>query len=217
MTMQFRTVKAWLVNYLGAHETAGGYRVIGYSDSGIAASELQGSNRLVQIFASGGDLPQKSSAKSGPVVHDVAMSVELLTACAASVDLTVLENPTATPAQIAGALAASQEASSRADEDFDQFFDVVFNLLMDNEQQDLGYPGEVSSRWIKSWKKGTPMPRGEVVVIPGTIEFSFRVTESITGVGVVTPVQGQAVRVAINASADEAGTPQEGSAVLAGG
>jgi hypothetical protein len=147
----------------------------------------------------------------------VTCSVELLTACSASVDLTVLNDPTATAGQIAAALAASQKAASIADDDFDEFFDTVYNLLMDNEQQDLGHAGEVGSRWVKGWKKGSPLNRGATVVIPGTIEFGFRVTEQITGAAVVVPTTDQAVRVAINASADEAGTPQTGSRVLAGG
>jgi hypothetical protein len=217
MTMQFRTMKAWLVNYLGAHSVAGGFRVVGYADAGIDSAQLKGSNRMLQVFVSGGEIPAKSSAKCGPVVHDVAFSVELLTACASSVDLSVLNDPAATSGEIAAALAASQKAAAIADDDFDEFLDIVFNLLMDNEQQDLGHPGEVASRWIKSWKKGSPLNRGEHVILPGTIDFSFRVSEEITGCAVITPTPNQAVRVAINASADEVGTPQEGSAVLAGG
>lgn len=215
--MQFRTIKAWLVGYLGAHAAAGGFRIVGYNDASIGATQLIGANRLLQIFVSGGDIPAKSSPKSGPVVHDVAVSVELLTACAASVDLTVLNDPTATAGDIAAALAASQKAASLADDDWDQFFDVVFNLLMANDQQDLGHKGEVGSRWVKGWRKGNPMNRGATVIIPGTIDFSFKVTEELTGCAVVVPTTDQAVRVAINASADETGTPQEGSAVLAGG
>lgn len=215
--MMFRHVKDWIVDYLGRNASRNGFRVVGFNDSDIDASQLRGTSRLVQVFVRSGEMPAKSSPFVGPVVHDVSVAVELLTACASSVDLSVLESETATPAQIATALAASQKAAQLADEDFDELFEVVYRLLMANDVQDLGYPGEVSRRWSPSWKKAAPLNRGESVIIAGSIEFGFQVSESLTGLYPVTPTADGAIRVAINASANEGGTPQEGSAVLAGG
>ncbi len=215
--MQFRMVKAWLVAYLASHATAGKFRVVGYGDTDIDASRLRNPNRLVQVFAKSGDFPVKASAFTGPSAHDVSLTVELLTAASSSVDLSALSDPNATPGDIAAALAASQKAAQLADDDADEFVEVIYQLLMANDQQDLGYPGEVAGRWVSNWKKGSPLNRGENVILPCTIDFGFRVEEAFTGVDVLTPEPGEAVRVAINASADETGTPQEGSAVLAGG
>ncbi len=149
--------------------------------------------------------------------HKVDVSVELLTACPAAVDLTVLDNPAATSVQIAAALAASQKATARADDDFDEFFETVYGLLMANDQLDLGHPGEVGGRWVSDWKKGSPLNRGENIIIPGSINFSFRVAEDLLGSTPTVPTADEAVSIAINASANDVGTPQEGSAVLAGG
>lgn len=214
--MQFRSVKGWLASYLAAHAAVGGFRVVGYNDSEIDASQLRGTNRLVQVFVKSGQFP-KAGSFHGPVIHDVSMGVELLTAASASVDLTVLNDPDAEAGDIAAALAASHKAAKLADDDFDDLFEVVYQLLMANDQEDLGFPGEVANRWAASWTKGMPLTRGANVIISGTIEFSFRVAEDLLGVFPVVPTAGEAVRVAIDASANEDGTPQPGSAVLAGG
>jgi hypothetical protein len=129
----------------------------------------------------------------------------------------VLNDPAAKASDIANALVEAQKAAELADTDYDELREVVIGLLMNNEVEDLGYPGEVGNRWVNGWSKGNPMNRGANVIISGTIDFGFRVLEELAGLYPVQPTENEAVRVAINCSADEDGTPQEGSAVLAGG
>jgi hypothetical protein len=215
--MSFRDIKGWVVDYLGGKATSLGYRVIGYNDSGIDASELRGSNRLVQVFVKSGEFPRQSSAFTGPVTPAVSVAVELLASASASADLSVLDDSGASAAELAAALAASQKAAAMADDSFDELAEIIFQLLMANDQQDLGHEGCVANRWVTGWRKGSPLNRGENVIIPGTIEFGFRCAEELTGVYPVVPTTDSAIRVDINASADTDGTPQEGSAVSAGG
>jgi hypothetical protein len=215
--MRFRNIKSWLVSYLGTHATAGGYRVLGYKDDAIDASNLSDSNRLAQVFVKGGDFPKNASAHHGPVMHDVNVSVELLTSATASVDLSVLESETATDGQRAAAIASAEKATALADDDADEFFDTIYQLLMAADQQDLGYPDEVANRWAARWTKGAPIMRGSRVVIPVTIEFGFRTVEDLTGVQGIAPTSGELVTAEIQTTTTEDADPEGGAAVTVGG
>ncbi len=215
--MRFRDVKAWIVTYLGTHAAAGGYLVLGYKDDAVDATKLADSNRLVQVFAKSGDFPMNASAFHGPVMHDVSVSVELLTACKASADLSVLESESATDGQRAAALTASEKATLLADDDADEFIDTIYQLLMAADQQELGYPEEVANRWVGKWNKGAPIMRGSMVVIPATIDFSFRTVEDLTGVSPVTPTPGEVVSAQVKTTTTEDADPEGGAAVTVGG
>lgn len=215
--MRFRNIKSWLVSYLGAHATAGGYRVLGYKDDAIDASKLSGSDRLVQVFVKGGEFPKNASAHHGPVMHDVNLSVELLTSATASVDLSVLESESATDGQRAAALTAMEKATKAADDDADEFLDIIYQHLMAADQQDLGYPDEVANRWVLRWTKGAPIMRGSRVVIPVTIDFGFRTVEDLTGETPKTPTSGELVTAEIKTTTTEDDDPEGGAAVTVGG
>ena len=215
--MRFRDVKAWLVNYLGAHATAGGYRVLGYQDDAIDARKLLDSDRLVQVFVKSGDFQKNASSSHGTVMHDVTVSVEMLTAQTASVDLSVLESESASDVQRAAALTASEKATALADDDADEFIDTIYQHLMDNEQQDLGFEGYVANRWAAKWNKGAPIMKGSTVVIPASIDFSFRCVENITGASPVTPTAGHLIEAEIKTTTTEDADPEGGAAVTVGG
>lgn len=217
MTMRFRAVKDWIVDYLAANATAGKFRVLGYRDDAVAASTLVNPDRLVQVFAKSGDFPRNASGYTGPVSHDVSLEIALLTACTSTVDLSVLGSETSTPAQIAAAMMASEKATKRADDDSDEFVDTVFQLLMAADQQEFGLPGHVANRWAASWKKGAPIMRGSTVVIPASLEFSFRVDEDLTGEIPKTPTADELVSAAILVTTDEDADPVGGAAVTVGG
>ena len=146
MTMQFRTVKAAVVNILGL-AAAGRFRVVGYKPRAMAAEEANDSLRTVQVFYSDGRFPKSGGGSLGPVLHDVTLKIDLAVACAAKGNLSVLENPAATAVQLAAALDTFQESADLADSTMDTLIDVVYQILMDGENLDLGMPkGEVASR-----------------------------------------------------------------------
>jgi len=179
--MNFRTVKAAVVTLLGA-AAAGRFTVIGYQTRGQAAAEVKDSSRTVQVFFSRGEFPKSGGGMSGPVRHNLTIRLELLAGAAAKGDLATLNDENATAVQMAAAIAAFQQASDAADESFDELADIVYQIMMDAENYDLGLdPGEVSSRWIGSIDKSEPTPRGEYVVIPGTLEMTCTVSEVLVG------------------------------------
>lgn len=175
--MWFRTVKASVEGIL-ASAAAGQYRVLGYQEPGLSADNLSGVDRLVQVFYRRGQFPKSASGR-GPFEHKVQMDLVLTVSAPAHADLTVLDSPTATSAQLAAALAAVSPAGKIADDSMDEFFELIYAAIMDGDQLDLGNPYKVANRWVDSFEKTDVLPRGEYVVIGGTAELSFKVSEEV--------------------------------------
>lgn len=219
MTMMFRTAKAALQALLAGYASTGGYRVMGYKADALDASDLSGARRLVQVYASEGDFPKGNSAFNGPSRHEPVYAIELMTSKAAEVDLTVLENESATAVELAAAIAASQEATALADDDLDEFIDVVFNLLMDNRNMNLDMDTasyRITDRWIPKWKKSAPMQRGQLVTIHARLDFTCRMVEEFLGLTPVSAEEG-AVKTELQIATDEDGEPGEALAASQAG
>jgi hypothetical protein len=177
MTMMFRTIKDNVVSILG-DAAAGQYRVAGYQEQRLAAEELEGNLRLVQVRYKHGAFPRSASGR-GPFAHNVNLQIVLTVSHAAGTDLSVLDNPAATPAQIAAALGASIPAEKEADDAMDELFDLVFNTLMAGDNLDLGAQYQVANRWIEEFEKSDVINRGEYAVVGGMTSLSFRVEEQV--------------------------------------
>jgi len=179
--MMFRTLKASVVSLLGL--AAGGrFRVVGYQPQGAEAEEVKGDLRLVQVFFSGGQIPKSGGGSAGPVAHNVTVKIELTAAKASEGELAPLVNPASTPVEFAAALASFTSAAELAADSMDELIDIVFQILMDGRNIDLGLdPGDVSNRWIERIDKGEPSPRGELVVISGSMDLTCRVSEALLG------------------------------------
>lgn len=177
MTMWFRTVKDSVVSILGA-AAAGRYRVAGYQELSLSANEIIGNNRLVQVYYKKGNFPKSSSGR-GPFAHDVQMHLKLTVAQPTAVDLTVLDSSTATPVQIAAALAALEPASEQVDRSMDEFIDIIFTTIMAGDNLDLGNEYKVANRWIPDVDKTDVVPRGEDAIVGAVMILEFRVQEEV--------------------------------------
>jgi len=107
--------------------------------------------------------------------------IELVASKAATVDVATLESSTSTAAQKATALAALQNAASLADDSLDDLFSVAYNVLMDNSDLDLGPGIVVSSRWVGGFRKDAPHPRGDLVTMVGSADFTCSYFEELSG------------------------------------
>jgi len=183
MTMMFRTVKDSLINNVLGPAEHGRYRTIGYQRQMKAAGEALGDDRMVQVFFHSGDFAKQGGRVNGVTQHDAIFRIELTTASAAEGDLSVINDPNATAAQVAAAMAAFQEAAAVADESIDELFDLIYQVLMDARNIHLGLEtkGEVSNRWVQGLQKDNPIPRGEYVVLTGSVQLGCRVAEQILG------------------------------------
>lgn len=179
--MNFIIIKESIINILGT-AAAGRYRTVGFQNQTKAAEEIRNHKRQVTVYYSQGNFPKSSGRNTGPVQHDITYRVELSVSKSANADLTVLSNPASTPAQITAALAAAQTAAEAADISMDELWSIVYQILMDGRNVDMGLPvGTISNRWLDSFQKNEPRPRGKLVVLTGIVILTLRTVETIPG------------------------------------
>lgn len=180
--MLFRQVKKSITdNILGPAED-GRYRTIGYQNQTEDAESSLDNERSVQVYWASSSFPKDASGLQGPFKHEITYNIELSAAKAAELDLEILNDVSATPAEKAGALYSFQEAADLADESYDELVDVIFQVIMDARNIDLGMPpGVVSSRWISQAKKDDAVPAGEFALLTGSMTLTCTVSEEAGG------------------------------------
>lgn len=179
--MNFRVISQALVDVLGA-AAAGRFRVIGYRGQGHDSEEVRGNNRLVQVYYSLGDFPKSKGVVSGDSQHILTFNIDLTVSASAKADLSAINSPSATQAQITAALAASQDSAFETDEAMDDLVDIIYQILMDGRNYDLDLPlGTMSSRWVNRAIKGEPLDKGGLVVLTGQIQYTCQTVEEIIG------------------------------------
>jgi hypothetical protein len=180
--MFFQTVKDSLINNVLGPAEAGRFQTVGFQRQVKAAEMTLDNLRTAQVFYIGGTFPKSAGRNSGSVQHDVQFRVEFVVSKGTQLDLDVINDPDADNADRALALSELQEASDLADESMDDLFSIVWNILMDANNYDMGLPvGDVASRWIDAFRKDQPVPRGEYVILTGSLTLSLRVNEAIEG------------------------------------
>jgi hypothetical protein len=178
--MNFITIKNSLISLLGAAE-AGRYRTIGFQQQGQSAIENLDNDRSVQVFYSSGLFPKSGGSRRGATRHNITYRVEMTVSKATEGDVSVLENPSSTPAQRATALAAFQDAAALADSSLDDLIDIVYQIIMDARNRDVGLSTPVADTWINQIQKDNPLPRGEYVVLTGSMDFTCAINEDVLG------------------------------------
>lgn len=184
MTMFFRTVKDSIINNVLGPAEHGRFQTVGYQRQLKSADETtEDSTRLVQVYYYSGDFEKAGGRLNGLNQHDITFRVDLTVSKPAKGDLSTINAPGATAAQIAAALSDFQEAAQVVDESMDELFDIVYQILMDARNIHLGLEtkGEVANRWVSSLQKDQPVPRGEYVILTGSVTLNCRVAEHILG------------------------------------
>jgi len=183
--MNFRIIKDSIVDIYGNAE-AGRYKTVGYQRQSKASIEVLGNNRFIQVFYFSGDFPESAAGRSGTKQHACTFRIELTAAASSKIDLTVFA--AGSEAQKAAALLAHLEATEEADKSIDELINIAYQVIMDNDNYDLGLGiGVISNRWINNVQKDTPPNQGEYVVITASMSLTLRTTEDITGDTGVTP------------------------------
>ena len=178
--MNFRTIKEAVIDLLGT-AAAGRYRTIGFQEQGKDATEIEDSDRSVEVYYSAGNFPKSKGSLTGPVQHDMTFRVDMSASKASTVDLATLNSDLSTPAQKAAALAARQEAAKLADDSLDELFEIVYQVLMNAENVDLGLAFPVYNRWANNFQKSDPILRGDLVVLTASIMLDCSIDERLDG------------------------------------
>lgn len=200
--MNFRVVSQALLDTLGA-AAACRFRVIGYRGQGHDAEELRGIKQTIQAYYSSGDFPKSAGRQTGATQHSMTFNIDLSVSAAAKVNLSVINNPGATPTQIASALSAMQEAAYEADVLLDELAEYAYQILMDGRNFDLGLSvGVMSKRWVDRLTKGDPQPSGDLLVLTGQLQYTCQTVEEVVG-DTGTPVGSGAITTTIDIIGDD--------------
>ncbi len=201
MTMNFRLIKAALIELLGA-QADGRFRVAGYQIRGQSALEIKGKNRVAQVYYAEGNFPKSGGSPSGFVKHDMTINVDLFVSMPTKANLRILENPASSPEQIQTVLGDLRIAEDLVDDAFDEFVDDVFQIIMDARNRDLGLGEVVGSRWVPTITKDNPIRYGQLVTLTGTMGLTCTKDEQVLGaVGVPFSV----IDVTVDANEDPVG------------
>lgn len=182
--MQFQVVRDALISVLGADSAllpiANQFRVVGYQRQAEDAKTAL--NASVQVFYNVGDFPRRSGGFVGEVKHTVEFRIEMTVAKKAEGDLSGFESA-ATEGAAAIALATFTDAAKLVDDAMDQLWSDVWNILMDSKNETYGLAvGAVSSRWVPSFRKDQPTPKGEIVLLTANASLNCAVDETVLGI-----------------------------------
>lgn len=185
MVMFFRQIRDAIETTLD-DASAGRFRVLGYKEKGISPEEILDAERLVRVYYSGGTINKAASATRGPFDHRMTFKVEMEVAKRTEVDLTVLQDPSATMGQVQTAWSTLKSSEQAANEGLDELWDQVFNAIMDARELDFDLSFPVGTRWLDNFSKDSIMTRGEYAVLTGTADITCSVDEKVTGLTPVT-------------------------------
>lgn len=182
--MQFQIVKDAVIATLGDDAAllpaARQFRVVGFQRQ--AESAKRALNASVQVFFNTGDFPKSGGGFVGEVKHNTEFRIEMTVAKKAEGDLSGFENAT-TEAEAAAALVTFTEAAEAVDNIMDQLWSDVWNILLDAKNETYGLDiGAVSSRWVPSFRKDQPTPKGEIVLLTANASLNCSVDEQVLGI-----------------------------------
>ena len=191
-------VREALKSILGA--AAGGrYTVEGFQRQAHGAEEIVGNLRHVTVFYRQGAFDRSRSGwLQGPFQHGMTFAVQLQLAAPAKIDVASIENAQSAQ-EFMSALGGMEEAAANADALWDELSGIVYGILMSPLNM---IPG-TADRWISSIQKDNPAPRGEYVLLTGTMDYTCTGPETVTGAVGVAPTEG--VDIDLQATADITG------------
>jgi len=199
MSWQPPVIRTAILSVLDA-AAAGRFTVEGFQRQSHAAEEL--TLRHVTVFYRQGQFDKSRSGwVQGPFRHNMTFSVELALAAPARMDLTIINDDTATPQTRMSALAASIEAAANADALWDELAGIIWDILIDPRNLSLGLP--ISDRWIPSIRKENPAPRGEFVLLTGSMDYTCEGVETPSG---ETGIAGAGIDLTQDQTADITGS-----------
>ena len=176
--MNFRIIKAAIEQIL-FDNSQDCFSVVGYQKQVASVEESLDEKRTVQVYYSSGDFKGR---QTGPTYHDITYRIDLTVAKSSAGDLATVNSAGSGTPEKAEALADFQTGAARCDESFDELVELVYQILMDGNNLDLGQDvGVVANRWLDQVQKDQPLPRGEYVLLTGSLFFKLRTTEQISG------------------------------------
>ncbi|MFP3041888.1 hypothetical protein LQZ19_08705 [Treponema primitia] len=177
MILEAFAVKNALENLL-IDKSQGKYFVVGVRNRKTDAKKVWEVPQVTVYYQSGA-FPKDHSSIAGPYQHSATIKIELLLGAVATVDLATLKSPTASPADIAAALANSTNATAEVDAKADELLSLLFDIIMQAGNRTLGLDYN-PARWITAMQKYPPQTQGEIVLMPASMTMTYEVPEYTT-------------------------------------
>lgn len=191
--MGFEVVRDALTAVLVANQGSLFRTILGQKER-VDASEVKGGLRTIQVFYESGEYKDSASGKQSKE-HDCEYRLEYKLSIAASANLSVLDDDSASTAAKAAALLAADAGSTRADKAMDEFRRIITQILLDpknrglglatnpNSQGSFGYT--ISRQKLERFRKNQPLQKGGLIVLTASETFATTVTETFDGADVV--------------------------------
>lgn len=166
---------------------AGYFRVVEGQKQSFSSDEFTGTDRTVQVFYSDGDYEGSMQRINA---HDCTFKIEYYVSSPCKADLSVLDDPASTPAQLQAAIAGKQAAFFLVDRAMDELRRITTQIILSPAQKSFGLARHtVSKRWLTGFRKTQVFTHGRLVQLNATENLTCRVSEALTG---VTPTLGVA-------------------------
>jgi len=196
--MNFRIIKNSLVNKILTPAMGTSFRISKGQEPDLTAGELLDNSRLLSVYTSHMDFDGR---ETGPVRNKPVIYLDFFVSANSRVDLSVIENPLSTPAQITTAMSAKISAKQRADESMDEFWNIIWDLVMNANNDQLGldlvvgaFPIDtgikLSNRYLRSLQKDQPTELGEYVILTGRAILDYNTVEVPSGLTPTTATEG---------------------------
>jgi hypothetical protein len=109
--------------------------------------------------------------------------IEITASAAAIGDLSVINNPSSTPTQIANAIINIENATASARDSVEETYGLVFQIIMDSRHKafDSDDDTDVDDRIISNFKIHDPIKQGALIVIVLQAILEYDVDETAEG------------------------------------
>jgi hypothetical protein len=134
----------------------------------------------VTVYYAEGSFDKSKSSVNSPYHHDTSFNIHVHAAAKVKINLAVLNNPAATPEQLAEALNSAGNASMEVDAKIDALLSALYDIIMRPQNRNLG-TDYITNRWVSKIGKRNPEPIGAIVTGVATITLIAQCEEEVTG------------------------------------
>ncbi|GHU93297.1 hypothetical protein FACS189479_04460 [Spirochaetia bacterium] len=160
---------------------------------------------FVYTVSKGGSFPKKGSRQWGPYRHEGTLRILFTVAASYEVDLSIIDNPQASPVAVSAAMAQASSAELLAQQKAQFLCDRLFNIIMNPTHADLLIGEEEMNvqRWITDYVIGDAEKKGGLACVGGYFTLTFQ-TEEYTDDAI--PQTGRIMEIGLTSSANVNGT-----------
>ena len=198
--MQFQVIKSAIAAAIQT-QAAGAFELVTSNRQAADAERLR-TLPHVRLYMHEIQFDPQRSARVGRKVSQVTLHIDLFAAAGSSASVETLQG--ANDTAVKTALLSMTNAADAADAAYDNLVSTLWNILENPANHTWGLdPGTVSDFWIDTVQKGTVAQEGNLVVISGSMDCTFKCTEyPPSAVGI--PLNGIDTKLAatIDATAD---------------